>query len=415
MKKAFTPYPFFQECFYLIIFILFGQSVFSQPLLPQTESSMIQHLIEVNQEWEKKSLDLSLLQTEKSFNNDNERIQLHLQLVENFLRKSDVTHLSDLQIANRFHYLDILNDYWKQGIFPINIYHNQRQPYFVDQKGTACAVGYLVRESGAQEVVDLIQKESNYAYIEDLQKQYPELEKWADQNGFTLDELAWIQPGYPPAYQEYRTVGNDGGVAGKINVMKKNYSGDLLIMAGDFSSVDGVWANSIIAWDGEEWITLGNGVEGEIFAIDTDFNGNVYIGGNFILNDDPNVTNVAYWDGTTWHGLQQGEMQGTVYSVLKKGNLFVGGDFQSVDSQPFSYLAKYDFNKEEWNNYSQFYIPGTITYDTINNSLVVDGPVYSISEVIGNVLIGGDFTQTAPQVNDDAINQTPTYMKNMRE
>ena len=405
MKKAFTSYPFIPECFYLIVFILFSPSVFSQSLLPQTEESLFQHLIEVNQEWEKQSLDLSFLQNKKSFKNDNERIQLHLQLVEKILRKSDVTKLTSQQIANRFHYLDVLNDYWKRGIFPINTFHNQRQPYFVDQQGTACAVGYLVKESGAQEIVDLIQKENNYAYIEELQKHYPELQNWAEQNGFTLDELTWIQPGYFPALQEYRAVGNDEGVAGKINVMKTNTVGDLLIMAGDFSAVDGVPANSIIAWDGEEWITFGNGVEGEIFAIDTKSDGTIYIGGDFVLNDDPNFSNIAYWDGTSWNGLQQGDMQGTVYALSKRNDLIVGGDFQSIDNQDISYLAKYDFSDQGWNDYSRIYNSETFMFDTVYHAFAVNGPVRSFEKVSNHLLIGGDFSQTAPQVNDTTINQ----------
>ena len=48
------------------------------------------------------------------------------------------------QIYNRNHFLDILKEYAASGVFPKNIYHQNRQPYFVDHLET------VIRERAEQ-------------------------------------------------------------------------------------------------------------------------------------------------------------------------------------------------------------------------------------------------------------------------
>ena len=57
-------------------------------------------------------------------------------------------------------------------------------PYFVDNEGVMCAVGSLVYQSGATELVDLIHEKSNNKYLKELHEEYNEIENWADENGF---------------------------------------------------------------------------------------------------------------------------------------------------------------------------------------------------------------------------------------
>ncbi|MEM6965296.1 MAG: T9SS type A sorting domain-containing protein [Bacteroidota bacterium] len=397
MKKA--------NLFFLSFSLLLTVTIFAQNLQPSTTATVLEHLAEVNQQWTIQDIGVDFLDREITFRKDEERIQLHLQLVEKTLRKRNVTKLTATQKANRIHYLDVLKTYWQRGLFPKNSYHPHRQPYFVDEVGTACAVGHLVKASGATDLVEKIRQENNYGYISELQIIYPELKNWAVENGFTLAELAWIQPGYPPLPQAYYEVGNGGGVDGKINVMKTSKDGSVLYMAGDFSEIDGVAANSIVSWDGENWSTLGEGVTGEIFTITTDNLGGIYVGGNFILNDNPQYSNIAYWDGIAWTGIQAGEMGGTVFTLsYGGGGLFAGGDFDTIDGQPIKYLARYQH--AVWTNHTRIFNTNPIGYDTIQNSLAVDGPVYTLHHIDNApILVGGDFTMTAPEVLDTVINQ----------
>ena len=45
-------------------------------------------------------------------------------------------------MEKRHDLLASLEEYAGQQVFPQNIYHAHRQPYFIDHKGTHCAVGH---------------------------------------------------------------------------------------------------------------------------------------------------------------------------------------------------------------------------------------------------------------------------------
>ena len=380
-------------------------------LSPGVNQSLYKHLFEINKQWQHYKNTTSDLKKEYSFANDQQRIQKHLQLTTNILRKVNTQKLSDAQLSKRTQHLNKLEEYWKAAQFPINDKHNHRQPYFVDAKQTHCAVAYLMQQDGQHKLIQKINLENNYAYIDELVIQYPTIKIWASANGFTVQELALIQPNYGPAPQNWYTLGNDGGTEGQINVMKTSGSGDLLYMAGDFTAVDGVPANSIIAWDGENWQTVGAGVTGEILAMDATYN-KLYIAGNFTLNQDTSYHNIAVWDGENWEGLQQGNMNGSVRTIISKGSiLYIGGDFEMVEGQTMPYLARRSTSPvgdTTWHNYAKIDLPGPNNYDYIENAFSVNAPVNNIQAVGNRILISGEFTQTAPDVIDTLVTQIDT-------
>jgi hypothetical protein len=239
-------------------------------------------------------------------------------------------------------------------------------------------------------VVDKINFENNYAYIAELAAQYPELGAWARENGFSLDELAWIQPEYEIPQPNLSQWGNGQGLnpGGRINAMFQ-YSTSRLIVAGYFSEIQGVPANNIAEWDGAQWHPLGDGVIGEVFCLDYYFfNDMLYIGGDFYLPSDPTQKNVAQYKPATgmWTGLQTGDMEGRVLAIKRNYyGLFIGGDFQKVDGVARPYLAKYSFS-------------GTGLWHDESGRLTVNAPVrsielYSTDFATEYFLFGGDFTE----------------------
>ena len=180
---------------YLKIFILL-LVMMSGPRASAGTPTVYQQLCALNNEWCTKDLTDPILDSRISLSTDVELITTHLQLVETELRSRNVDHLSKEVQAARLRNLDLLKEYWEAGVFPINLYHNEPTPYFIDDFGTACAVGYLVIGTGSEEFAQTIKKENNYAYIYNLNEKYAGLETWANANGFTLAELAWIQPIY---------------------------------------------------------------------------------------------------------------------------------------------------------------------------------------------------------------------------
>jgi len=75
-------------------------------------------------------------------------------------------------------------------------------PCFIDDEGNYCAVGYLMKRDGRDDLAQKINKLHRYDLIENFGLQdLPELVDWVNTCGFTLNELAMIQPTYrrPPS------------------------------------------------------------------------------------------------------------------------------------------------------------------------------------------------------------------------
>ncbi len=132
---------------------------------------------------------------------DHVRIKTHLQYVERILRNRSVEHLSDEQKNNRSNYLENLREYYQAGEFPYNDGHpDGRRPTFISEDGNICAVGYLIEKSLGREVVEKINQKYKYAYIQDID--HPVFHNWVQSSGFTIRELAMIQPQYGPIIVE---------------------------------------------------------------------------------------------------------------------------------------------------------------------------------------------------------------------
>lgn len=138
-------------------------------------------------------------------------IQAHLLQVEASLRQVDTSALSAQAAERRGDLLNVLHGYALDGRFPHNHdgetrardHHvamgypadaDRRAPIFMDEHGTACAVGALMLADGQQELVHRVVDADNTAWIHELNG--PELQGWATQVGFTVEELAAIQPSY---------------------------------------------------------------------------------------------------------------------------------------------------------------------------------------------------------------------------
>jgi len=113
------------------------------------------------------------------------------------LRKKDVSNLSDDLKTRRIHLLDLLNEYWTNGIFPKNYdYVGQRKPCFIDKDGAICAVGYLIEKTTSRQVADYIN--SKHKYDELLTMNNSTVNNWVLTSGLTIEECAMIQPTYGP-------------------------------------------------------------------------------------------------------------------------------------------------------------------------------------------------------------------------
>ena len=108
------------------------------------------------------------------------------------------------------------------------------------------------------------------------------------------------QTGLAGLLQDFDSVQVNAGLNGRVNVMCE-YNGKLII-AGDFTSADGVPCNSIVAWNGASFENLNNvpqfftGVRA--MAV---YKGKLFVGGTFTITNQFNF--LASYDGNQWDSL----------------------------------------------------------------------------------------------------------------
>lgn len=262
--------------------------------LPPTQQASLQsHLLEVNAQWAAQGFTSQDAEGIIAFRNEAERITQHLLLVHDRLAVEFPEGLSAGQLENRSVLLSELKRYALSGTFPQNHVLSYRNPVFIDPHGTACAVGQLIIASGRSDLAERISNAMNLAYVSDMRgsKLWPEIASWAGENGFTAEELAWIQPAYSPNLP-WAPMG--AGTNGAVKVMLSLSNGDLLL-AGDFTEAGGVPVNQVAIWDGTTFSAMGDGVDGMIKCA-VEFNGEIYLGGA----EFQGFNDLARWNGTAW-------------------------------------------------------------------------------------------------------------------
>ncbi|TVQ54741.1 MAG: hypothetical protein EA377_04850 [Phycisphaerales bacterium] len=133
-------------------------------------------------------------------------------------------------------------------------------------------------------------------------------------------------------------------------------SGEALYIGGRFLNVDGVPANRIARWDGENWSALGSGISGtpqassvmDMVAFDDGTGEQLYVAGQaFSSAGGETALRVARWDGSSWSAVGDGFADGIVWGlqVFDDGqgpSLYAFGTFTASGSTPLSRVARWN-------------------------------------------------------------------------
>ena len=385
----------------ITIFIGFSLSFYANNHIP--EKSYFDHLSEVNKEWlhHKDACPSGLI----SFNSDLDRIQLHLNLVIDYLKLNAPSGLNSGQLSNRLSLLDKLQEYADNKVFPVNKYHSIRTPYFVDDIGTNCAVGQMIYVSGHEDLVTKISKEHNYDYIRDIHTKG--LVEWADEYGFTLDELEWIQPGYPPTTRIDQVLDGTNGTVNKI--VNNNYDGTLII-AGDFTELDSLPCLNIGIYKNDQLSCMGSGVEGVINDVAKFGQSDIYVFGE--LHHNSQVFPIAKFDGSNWSFIGIPGRDGAICTAGNKG----GFDFQyevaiGHSSIPQQQEIWYYLNDNTWEKkakvngfvldiiYSGFGRVHAGHFDSV--TVYNSNPILDTTIAVNNVVINTNYTNDWYGINGE--------------
>ncbi len=201
----------------------------------------------------------------------------------------------------------------------------------------------------------------------------------------------------PGAFSDADWIGMGGipGTDGVVLATTVDAEGNLYI-GGNFLMVGDVEARRVAKWDGSRWSALGLGFGSPVFTATFSqvtalavAGTNLYAGGPLARADGTGL-DVARWDGTNWiaicSSLGRPESGGTGISALAAmGNeLFVGGRFSSVEGIPATNIAK-------WNGASWSAV-GTGLNDSVRALAVIGSDLYA----------GGSF-KNAGRVSANAV------------
>ncbi len=261
---------------YIILIVFMMISLSLKAHLALEKALAFQHLKEVNKQWVN-YCDISPT-LEIAFESDVDRIAFHLNHVIANLKTNTSVDLSDRQSENRAQLLNLLQTYSNSKQFPVNKYHPNRHPYFIDESGTHCAVGYLIAASGYSTLANEIKESYNYRYLLDMPE--ANLLPWATEFGFTIKELAWIQPGYSPT--SILTEFPDGP-NGPVTKLEHDLTNDQLIINGAFSEIGGVPCSQIGYYKNSSFHCLGSGLSGPVNDVSTN-GADILAAGLFMYN-----------------------------------------------------------------------------------------------------------------------------------
>jgi len=156
------------------------------------------------------------------------------------------------------------------------------------------------------------------------------------------------------------------GIDGTVKVVKvindEIYIGGLL-----YSQHDGQ-SSGILKWNGKQWVNVAEPLIGEkvfvndIVAHDSGF----FAGGLFGTEDNPEINNLAWFDGNSWNPVGGGIFPGVSNLAVQHERLFAAGPAEILTNEGLSLgIAVFDFN---------FPVTDTIIKDTV----IVDTTITNI-------------------------------------
>ena len=357
----------------LSLLLAFTSAWLNAALPPDRKASFFDHLREVNAQWDAHERAASLPARSIAFADEPDRIRMHLRAVIDVLSITTPEGISAQAMEQRIDLLQRLSTYADARSFPQNHVLPYRNPIFIDPYGTACAVGWLMIESGHADLANAIAAATNQAYLAEI-AQGPFADRvsaWEHDHGFTGDELAWIQPGYPPTHP-WAPVGE--GTNGPVNELLYLANGDL-VAAGDFTMAGGMPIHNIATWDGAMYSALGDGLAGEIRTV-IEFGNEIIVGG---VGLGGGVADLARWNGTGWtyQTIFEGKLPAINALHVHNNELFAAGEAMG--------FAGIDHGVRKVNSNG--------TYEMIGSYL--DGRVLDLKTYMGFLVAAGEFTGVA--------------------
>jgi len=163
---------------------------------------------------------------------------------------------------------------------------------------------------------------------------------------------------------------------------------EMLIVGGSFAASGGVFSNSIAAWDGHRWQSLGGGMtwpwpsESRVYSLLV-FNGKLIAGGSFSRAGYVDARSVASWDGIRWRALGEG-LPGLVLSLCEYNGELFAGTYEDI-ADPRGCVFRWDGSSWHPVAYTEGRDHGVLALCVFNGELIASGTLNVIEglEVTG--------------------------------
>ena len=116
---------------------------------------------------------------------------------------------------------------------------------------------------------------------------------------------------------------------------------DTLYVGGFFSSPFA----RIARWDGSAYGPLTSGCDAQVSDL-LPFEGQLFVGGNFMVAGDSLVNHTALWNGSAWNRMGAGVNDDVLAHCMFRDTLYIGGRFTQANGLPASRVAKW--NGSQW-------------------------------------------------------------------
>jgi len=343
---------------------------FASTLPCEVAEPAFSHLLEVNQEWRHFSDGNPDFSAGIQFSNEDQRIRFHLLQVCDLLDSGK--ELLEAEVAaRRSALIHQLRAYAEAMVFPKNRDYSVRRPCFIDADGNACAVGYLMLHNGFAAEAHYVSEHMNYAYVKEIPRSL--LEEWVAASGLSAEEMALIQPGYPP---EQTWINAGQGIDGDINAIipQSNY----LVVAGDFN-FNGVDAN-VARYNGSEMSAFPATIDGVVYEL-VQHEGKMWACGSF----QAGFADHARWNAGNWE-YQSAFMSkyGEAYTMFVFNNtLYLSGSSSGFAGQDYFVVRR--------NADNDFTVVGEF-----------DAPVRALGVYNGQLVAGGELSNLIEDGNEVA-------------
>lgn len=172
------------------------------------------------------------------------------------------------------------------------------------------------------------------------------------------------------------------GFDSNIFVIAIDQERNRVYFGGGFANANGAAHSNITYWDGNDFVTMGAGVNGSVVALKIAPNGDVWVGGTFTQAGGVNSFGLAKWDvsASSWVQFTNGTSGDDVFAIAinSAGRIYIGGAFLNWDSVAAAdRIAQSTDDGANWTALST-------GVDDIVTALAVDQG--------DNLYVGGDFT-----------------------